>query len=76
MRKSDGLRRSRRSLASACRRAGIAYDPHVIDATGLGLIFLDLLIAGVDHEYVGEPAWYSAMVLGAPAEAVPRGDDR
>lgn len=67
---------SRRSLAEACRRAGIDCDPHAIDEAGLGLIFLELLVRGIDHEWVGTKGWRQGMLHGAPPEPVPSRDQR
>ena len=61
--------RSHRSLANACRIAGIAYDPHAMQVVDLGVLFLSLLVAGIDHTYVGCPGWWDAIFRDAPAEA-------
>ena len=61
--------RSRRSLTNACRIAGIPYDPHAIKVVDLGVLFLNLLVAGIDHTYVGCPGWWDAIFRDAPTEA-------
>lgn len=60
--------RSRRSLSRACRLAGVPYDPHAMDVDAFGVLFLELLVAGVDHVHVGRAGWLDAMMGGAPKE--------
>jgi hypothetical protein len=58
---------SRRSLERAEAKAGLPPLEH-IEPAQLGVRFLELLVAGVDHVYVGRAAWYDTILHGAPTE--------
>ena len=63
--------RSPRSLRAACQKLGVAM-PESHDA--LGDLFLQLLVEGHDHRYVGSPVWFSAILDGAAYEERRDGD--
>ena len=68
--KTDALRPgSLRSLAAACRIAGLSHPATPRD---LGDVFLKLLIGGIDCVHVGRPFWRDAILNSAPAERTPR----
>lgn len=55
--------RSRRSLRAACSKLGV---PVPESPEALGELFLQLLIEGHDHRYVGAPVWFSSILDSAP----------
>jgi hypothetical protein len=59
--------RSRRSLASACKKAKVPLRLESI--AELGETFLALLIAGTDHQHVGQACWFEAILTTAPKPA-------
>jgi len=60
--------RSLRTVDDACAIAGIEYDVLRLSAARLGVLFLDLLVRGIDHKYVGTLGWQGAILSTAPKE--------
>ena len=68
----DLVPRSMRSLEEACRLADL---PMPGSAAALSEAYLRLLVAGIDHESMGDECWLDAVLLKAPKEVViPRGE--
>jgi hypothetical protein len=62
--------RSQRTLAQACRRAGLTLpdfdSPSYFEQ--LGEMNLRLLVEGIDHRGVGDGFWYCSMLVFAVEE--------
>lgn len=61
--------RSQRTLAEACRQAGL---PEPVTARDVTEVCFRLLLDGIDHEHVGASHWRDWLLLGAPAEPARR----
>jgi hypothetical protein len=56
------ITRSHRTIFAAAARAGI---PLPMRTAEVGECFLQLLVAGVDHEFVGSKEWMTAILNDA-----------